>query len=363
MERREMLSTRRFAPSLEAVSRPLNVAVVGYGYWGPNLVRNVLERPDLRLVAVCERDAARADAFRARVPNVSVCTDLDALLDDDELDAVIVATPPRSHHRIVHAALTAGKHVLVEKPLATTSIDAIDLIETARMRDVVLMPGHTFLYSPSVNKVRDLICDDSLGEVYFVTSSRMNLGNYQPDGVICDLAPHDISILLYWLDTPVVRVCASARSVFRANVPETAFLALTFAGGVTANVQISWLAPRKVRQMVVVGSRRMVQYDDTAADEAVRIYDRGMEFTTPESFGEYQLTYRTGDIVAPRVDAAEPLALELQDFARAIRTGSTPRSHADLGLEIVLALEAADESLRRDGQPVAVARPPERAVA
>jgi predicted dehydrogenase len=363
MERREMLSTRRFASGLEAVGPALNIAVIGYGYWGPNLVRNVLERPDLRLTAVCERDAARADAFRARVPHVRVCTDLDVLLEDPDLDAVIVATPPRSHHRIVRAALLAGKHVLVEKPLATTSIDAEDLLDTARMRNVVLMPGHTFLYSPSVNKVRDLICDDSLGEVYFITSSRMNLGKYQPDGVICDLAPHDISILLYWLDRRVVRVSASARSIFRDNVPETAFLTLTFEGGATANVQISWLAPRKVRQMVVVGSRRMVQYDDTAADEAVRIYDRGMDFTTPESFGEYQLTYRSGDIVAPRVDVAEPLGLELQDFARAIRTGSTPRSHADLGLEIVLALEAAEESLRRDGEPVAVERAKERAVA
>jgi predicted dehydrogenase len=192
----------------------------------------------------------------------------------------------------------------------------------------------------------------------------MNLGKYQPDGVICDLAPHDLSILLYWLDQPVVRVAASARSVFRHDVPETAFLTLTFAGGATANVQISWLAPRKVRQMTVVGSRRMVQYDDTAADEAVRVYDRGMEFSTPATFGEYQLTYRSGDIVAPRLEAAEPLSLELADFAAAIQTGSTPRSHADLGLEVVLAMEAAEESLRRGGEPVdVVERALERAVA
>jgi predicted dehydrogenase len=363
MEAREMLSSRRFVPTLEVLNAPLNVAVVGYGYWGPNLVRNVLERPDLRLAALCERDVPRGNAFRARVPNVPVWEDLDELLEDPTLDALVVATPPRTHHAVVQAALLAGKHVLVEKPLATTSIDALDLIETARMRGLVLMPGHTFLYSPAVNKIRELIDDQSLGEVYFVTSSRMNLGKYQPDGVICDLAPHDISILIHWLDRRVARVSASARSIFRDNVPETAFLTLTFEGGATANIQISWLAPRKVRQMVVVGSRRMVQYDDTVADESVRVYDRGMDFTTPESFGEYQLTYRSGDVVAPRLDAAEPLALELQDFARAIRTGSTPRSHADLGLEIVLALEAADESLRRDGEPVLVERGPERAVA
>ena len=183
------------------------------------------------------------------------------------------------------------------------------------------MPGHTFLYSPPVNKVYDLIRQGSLGEVYFVTSSRMNLGKYQPDGVICDLAPHDISILLYLLGQKVTQVSASARSIFREHNPEVAFLTLTFASGVTANVQISWLAPRKVREMVVVGSRRMVQYDDTAADEAVRIFDRGMEIETPANFGEFQLSYRSGDIVVPRIEAAEPLSLELQDFAHAVRTG------------------------------------------
>ena len=197
------------------------------------------------------------------------------------------------------------------------------------------MPGHTFVYSPPVNKVKDLIRAGELGEVYFVTSSRMNLGKYQPDGVICDLAPHDLSILLYLLDEPVVSVSASARNVYQAHVPEVAFLTLTFASGTTANVQISWLAPRKVREMVIVGSRRMVQYDDTAADESVRVFDRGMELAEPSNFGEFQLSYRTGDIVIPRVEAAEPLSLELQDFARAILTGQTPRSHAELGYEIV----------------------------
>jgi predicted dehydrogenase len=191
----------------------------------------------------------------------------------------------------------------------------------------------------------------------------MNLGKYQPDGVICDLAPHDISILLHWLEEPVVQVTAQARSIFQPGVPETAFLTLTFANDTAANIEISWLAPRKVRQMVVVGSKRMVQYDDTSSDEAIRVYDRGMEFSTPESFGEYQLTYRSGDIIAPRLEPAEPLALELQDFARAISTGSAPRSHAELGLEVVMAMEAAEESLRRNGQPVLVERLPERAVA
>jgi predicted dehydrogenase len=180
--------------------------------------------------------------------------------------------------------------------------------------------------------------------------------------VISDLAPHDVSIMLYWLNRRVVRVVASGLSVFQPGVPETAFLTLTFAGGVTANVQISWLAPRKLRQTVVVGSQRMVQYDDTSSDEAVRIYDRGLDFShdeAPPTFGEYQLTYRTGDMIAPRIEAAEPLSLELADFARAIRTGAEPRSHARLGVEIVRVLRAASISMERDGEPVNLQEPDE----
>jgi predicted dehydrogenase len=191
----------------------------------------------------------------------------------------------------------------------------------------------------------------------------MNLGKYQSDGVICDLAPHDLSILLYWLDEPVASVAATGRSVFQPNVPETAFLTVTFESGATANVQLSWLSPRKIRDMTIVGSRRMVQYDDTGADESVRVFDRGLDFTHPTTFGEHQLTYRSGDIVIPRIDAAEPLGLELSDFAKAIRTGTRPRSHAELGLEVVLAMEAAETSLRRNGHPVDVTRPVLRAAA
>ena len=274
-----------------------------------------------------------------------------------------MATPPRTHHAIASAALDAGKHVLVEKPLATTAADALDLIEIAARRGRTLMPGHTFVYSPPVNKVKELIDAKVLGEVYFITSSRMNLGKYQSDGVICDLAPHDLSIMLYWLQEPVVEVAATGRSIFRDGVHETAFITLTFESGANANIQVSWLAPRKVREMTVVGSHRMIQYDDTASDEAVRVFDRGMEFSTPKSFGEYQLTYRSGDMIVPRLEAAEPLSLELADFAQAIRTGAEPRSNSQLGLEIVLAMEAAEESLRRNGEPIAVATMPARVAA
>ena len=336
------------------VNSKIGIAVVGYGYWGPNIVRNLLERPEFDLLALCELNETRAAAFARRQPGIAVEPDFETILADPRIQAVSIATPPSTHHELALRALRAGKHVLVEKPLATTVGEAEELVETAEELGLIVMPGHTFVYSPPVNKVRELIADGSLGETYFITSSRMNLGIYQGDGVVCDLAPHDLSILLYWLGERVVQVSASGRSVFRSGIPETAFITLTFESGAAANIQISWLAPRKVRQMVVVGSKRMVQYEDTAADESVRIYDRGLDVAQPANFGEYRMTYRSGDMVAPRIEAQEPLSLELADFADSILTGREPRSSASLGVEIVRVIEAAELSLQQSGQPVPV---------
>jgi predicted dehydrogenase len=335
--------------------RAIGAAVVGYGYWGPNLARNLDERAEFSFECLCDRDAAQRQAFSRRFPHVRAVADLAEALRDPSIEAVVIATPPQSHYALARAALQAGKHVLVEKPLATSMVHARELAALAQERELVLMPGHTFIYSPAVNAVRDLISQGEVGDVHFVTSSRMNLGKYQADGVVCDLAPHDLSILLYWLDRPVVEVAASGRSVLQSGVPETAFLTLSFEGGATANVQISWLAPRKVRQMIVVGSKLMVQYDDTAADEPVRVYDRGLDIQAPTSFGEHQLIYRSGDIVIPRVASAEPLGLELADFARSIRTGEQPRSNVALGLQIVAVMESAARSMRERGVPRLVA--------
>lgn len=330
---------------------PIGAAVVGCGYWGPNLARNLAEAPDFRLHALCDRDADQLRRLARSHPDVGAVRDFDALLCDDAVQAIVIATPPQTHFPLAKRALEAGKHVLVEKPLATRLADGRELAALAKAAQLVLMPGHTFIYSPAVNIVRDLIQTEVVGDIHFITSSRMNLGKYQRDGVVCDLAPHDLSILRYWLGQPVVEIAASGSCVYREGVPETAFLTLTFAGGTTANVQLSWLAPRKVRQMIVVGSKRMVQYDDTAADEPVRVYDRGMDVGPPSNFGEHQLIYRTGDVVIPRVDPQEPLRLELQDFARAIHTGEEPRSNVALGLDIVAAVEMAQASMLDNGVP------------
>jgi predicted dehydrogenase len=342
---------------------PIGVGLVGCGYWGPNLARNASERPELDLRAICDRDPDQLRGLARRHPEARAVSELDAVLCDPSIDAVIVATPPQTHYPLVKRALQAGKHVLVEKPLATELVHAYELADIAQDAGLVLMPGHTFIYSPAVNAVRDLVRDGTIGDVHFITSSRMNLGKYQADGVVCDLAPHDLSILMYWLGEPIREVAASGSSVFERGVPETAFLTLTFAGGTTANVQLSWLAPRKLRQMIVVGSKRMVQYDDTASDEPIRVYDRGLDVGPPTNFGEHQLIYRSGDVVIPRVQPAEPLRLELEDFARAIRTGSEPRSNVTLGIEIVAAVEMAAASMRHNGAPLALAPRLERAAA
>jgi predicted dehydrogenase len=344
---------------------PLGTAIVGYGYWGPNLARNIAECHDLRLDALCDLDPANLSLFARRHPDARATRELDAILVDPTIEAVVIATPPQTHYALAKRALRAGKHVLVEKPLATRLEDAHELAEIATASKLVLMPGHTFIYSPAVNTVRDLLSDGVIGDVHFITSSRMNLGKYNDDGVVCDLAPHDLSILLYWLQQPVVEVAVSGSSVLRQGVSETAFMTLTFAHGQTANVQISWLAPRKVRQMIVVGSQRMVQYDDTASDEPVRIYDRGMDMLppTPANFGEHQLIYRTGDVLIPRVEPQEPLRLELEDFAHSIRTGEEPRSSLALGVEIVATIELAQESMALGGAPLTLPVLTDRAAA
>jgi predicted dehydrogenase len=329
-------------------------AIVGLGYWGPNLVRNLHELPDAELVTVCDLRADALESLKRRYPAVKVTQDYDEIVDDPTIDAVVIATPVSTHHALGAAALTAGKHVFIEKPLAASSAEAEDLIDLADQRGLVLMPGHTFLYSPPVMLIRDLIQSGELGDIYFVSTSRVNLGLHQSDvSVAWDLGPHDFSILRYWLDETPCHASALARGCVIPNIPDVAFINLEVPSGTVAHVELSWLAPSKLRRTTVVGSRKMVVYDDTSS-EPVRIFDSGAVLPNPETFGEYKLTYRTGDIVSPRVDAAEPLFRELEDFHTAIRTGGAPRSSADLGLEVVRMIEAVDASLDSAGTRVTV---------
>ncbi len=335
----------------------MRAAVVGLGYWGPNLVRNLHELEGAEVAYVCDlREDALAKISR-RYPSVATTTSYADVLADPAVDAVVIATPVSSHHPLAVAALDAGKHVFVEKPLAASAEQAEELIALAEERELVLMPGHTFLYSPPVNMIRDLIKRGDLGEIYFISTSRVNLGLHQSDvSVAWDLGPHDFSILRYWLEETPTHASALSRGCVIPDIPDVAFINMEFPSGTVAHVELSWLAPSKLRRTTIVGSERMVVYDDTSI-EPVRVFDSGVTLRDPETFGEYKMTYRTGDIVSPRVDVAEPLMLELQDFQDAVRTGSTPRSSGQLGLEVVRMIEAVEDSLAQNGARVELAAP------
>jgi predicted dehydrogenase len=334
--------------------RRVRVAVVGLGYWGPNLVRNLYELPEAEVVYVCDTRPEALEKISRRYPSVALTTQYEAILGDPHVDAVVMATPVSTHHDLAALALDAGKHVFVEKPLAASTEEALSLAHRAETAGVVLMPGHTFLYSPPVNATRELIASGELGEIYSISTSRVNLGLHQPDvSVVWDLAPHDFSILRYWLDEVPLSVSALSRGCVIPDTPDVAFIHLEFPSSTIANVELSWLAPSKLRRTTVIGSRKMVVYDDTST-EPVRIFDSGVTLPDPTTFGEYKLTYRSGDIVSPRVEAAEPLYLELADFCGAILDGSELRSSLEVGIDVVRMIEAVDRSLEHDGMRVSV---------
>lgn len=337
--------------------RPLRVGVIGLGYWGPNLVRVIQELPEAEATWICDVNPESLIRVGRRYPAAQKTRQVARVLADREVDAIAIATPVSTHYPIAIAALAAGKHVFVEKPLAASSEEALELLDKAESAKLVLMPGHTFLYSPPVNLVHDLIRSGELGELYFVSTSRVNLGLHQPDvSVAWDLGPHDFSILRYWLDEMPSRVSALSRGCVFPGTPDVAFINLEYPSGTLAHVELSWLAPSKLRRTAVVGSEKMVVYDDTSV-EPVRIFDSGVSLPDPTNFGEYRLTYRSGSILSPHVEVAEPLALELEDFCAAIEGGSTPRSSAQVGLDVVRMVEAVDRSLEARGSPKAVQDP------
>jgi predicted dehydrogenase len=333
---------------------PVRLGVVGLGHWGPNLARNVQELECTELVGICDTNQERLEMVARRFAGAEAHGSMESLLEDDEVDAVAIATPVSSHFPLGRAALEAGKHVFVEKPLAASSAECLELIRLAGERNLLLMPGHTFLYSPPVVAIRELIEEGALGDLYFISTSRVNLGLHQPDvSVAWDLGPHDFSILRYWLGEGPTGVSALTRGFVIPSIPDVAFIDLEFPSRTIAHVELSWLAPSKLRRTTIVGSDKMVVYDDTST-EPVRIFDSGVELKDPESFGEFQLSYRAGDIVSPRIDAAEPLSLELRDFCESIRTGVPPRSSAAVGLEVVRMIEAVDRSEELGGSRVAL---------
>jgi predicted dehydrogenase len=331
--------------------RPLRVGLVGLGYWGPNLLRGLLEQPGVDVSYICDVDEDRLAIAARRCNGARPTSRYEDLLGDGSLDAVVIATPVFSHFDLAARALNAGKHTFVEKPLAPSAAEAAELIELAEEGNVRLMCGQTFLYSPAVRAIKRLIDLNELGEIFFISSSRVNLGLHQRDvSVIWDLGPHDFSILLHWLAEMPHTITAAGRDSIVRGIHDVAFMTLQFPSGIIANVELSWLAPSKLRRTAIVGSNKMVVYED-GAPEPVRVFDRGVVYRDPETFGEYQLSYRSGDILSPRIAATEPIVTELAEFVRLIRAEDASGT-LELARQVVILAEAAECSLANGGTPV-----------
>ncbi len=328
----------------------VKAGVVGYGYWGPNIVRNLYENPGYQVKWICDLDRDRLEAAKRRWPASTLTPRYRDVLEDDEVQAIFVVTPVSEHHPLAREALLAGKDVFVEKPFTSSVGDAEDLIAVAEQRELILMVGHTFEYTPPVVKVKEILSRGELGEIYFIATSRVNLGIHQKDvSVIWDLASHDLSMILYWLEEEPVKVSTLGRASIIDHIPDVAFINMSFPSGVIANVEVSWLAPTKLRRTTIVGSKKMLICDDTESMEKVRVFDKGVDFREPRDFGEFQLSYRTGDIISPKIENYEPLQAEVSHFLECVIQRRIPRSDGHSGLRVVRALELAEESLNRNG--------------
>jgi len=338
---------------------PLSIGVAGCGYWGPNLARNFNCIPEAKLTAVCDLDPQRLRHMRGLYPAVGIYRDFNEMLDSSNLDAVAIATPVRSHHALAKAALLAGKHVLLEKPMASSAEECLDLIETARLKGLVLMVGHTFLFSEPVRKITEIIRSGEIGEIRYINCQRLNLGLFQQDiNVAWDLAPHDISIILHVIgEVPEVVNCQGHAHI-NSGVEDVTNISLTFGAKRFATIQSSWLEPRKVRQMTFVGTRKMIIYDDLQPLEKLRIHDVRVECPPHyDSFAEFHYSYHYGDCYLPRLEQSEPLATMCQHFVTCASNGEQPLTPGESGLELVRILEASSHSLRAGGGPITLGGP------
>jgi predicted dehydrogenase len=344
-------------PAAAAAQDTLRVGVIGYGYWGPNLVRNFNEATGSRVVAVSDLRDERLDQVRDRYPAVRTTDDSHALLADPAVDAVIVATPVATHYRLAMAAIEAGKHVLVEKPIAMGRTEAESLIAAARRHGVVLMVDHTFVYTGAVQKIRELIDTDRVGRLLYYDSVRVNLGLFQHDvDVLWDLAVHDLSIMDFVLGQSPRAVAAAGVAHVPGQPINTAYLTCYFDDNLIAHFHVNWLAPVKIRRTLIGGDRQMIVYDDLEPSEKVKVYDKGITLANGHggNEGAYELLvgYRAGDMHAPQLSLAEALRVEAEHFVDCVRTGRKPITDGDAGLRVVRILEAATESLAARGLAV-----------
>ena len=323
-------------------AKELRFGVIGWGYWGPKIARNLDSLSHAAVTMVGDTDAYRLANLTMNKPWIQTTTHIADIFQSD-VDAVVIATPVSTHFQLAREALLHGKHVLVEKPLTANVREAEELVALALKQQLILMVGHTFEYNPAVNELRKLVQSGELGKIYCIEAERVNLGLFRNDtNVIWDLAPHDISILLYLLDKKPERIKVQAHAHVQPNIEDVAHLDLEFADGMNAHIHVSWLHPCKIRRVTVIGDARMVVYDDTNPSEMIKVYNKGADV-----HADPVVSYRYGEITIPHIDWIEPLHLECEDFANSIRTGTKPRASGEVGLAVVKVLTAAQEALLR----------------
>jgi len=334
----------------------VSVGVIGCGYWGPNLVRNFAEAPRTRLGGICDLNPQRLDHMAKRYPGIFATDSVGEMLADPDVDAVAIATPVSTHFDLGMKALRAGKHVLIEKPITTSSDQALRLIEEAEKRNLVLMVDHTFVYTGAVRKIKQLVDTGQLGKICYYDSMRVNLGLFQHDiDVIWDLAVHDMAIMDFIFDSRPLTVTAAGMNHIDGARENIAYITVLFENELIAHINVNWLSPVKIRRTLIGGSRQMIVYDDLDASEKIKVYDKGVTVTgRSESMYKLMIGYRSGDMHAPQVDVTEALRLEAQHFAECIETGKQPVTDGFSGLKVVRMLEAATRSMRQKGAPVAL---------
>ena len=328
-----------------------NIAVIGAGYWGPNLIRNFDQLPNCNMSICCDLDPKKLERIENLYCGIQTTSNLDDILENPDIDAVAIATPVHTHEMLGLKCLEAGKHVLIEKPLANSVVACQRLIQKAEENNLVLMVGHTFEFTAAVNKAKEIIDSGELGDIYYISCQRVNLGLFQPDiNVIWDLAPHDISILLYLLNENPASVNAQGRAHFKENIEDVSTMTLNFPSGTIAFVHNSWVDPAKIRKITIVGSKKMLVYDDIKQNEKIKIYDKGVEAPPYyDTYAEFHFSYRYGDIFIPRIHEYEPLRQECNHFVESFQNGTTPQTDGYNGLRVVSILEASTRSLRNRG--------------
>lgn len=337
----------------------IGIGVIGYGYWGPNLVRNFANNPSARVVGVSDLDPEKLAVSKRLYPNLMTTCVYEDLINNPEIDAVAIATPVHTHYELALSALKAGKHVLVEKPLASSAEMARRMIDEADRRGLTLMVDHTFLYTPAIQKIRELLLKEELGQIYYYDSTRSSLGLFQKDvNVIWDLAVHDISIIHHILEEEPVAVSATGSCHVAGSPENMAHITLFFDSPCVAHVSVNWLSPIKVRQTFVGGSKKMIVYDDLEPTEKIKVYDKGITLDgTTEDAHEFRIGYRAGDMWAPHISTKEALQTEVEHFIDCVRNGTKPISNGMSALRVIEVLEAASRSIAQQGRPILLKQP------